>query len=418
MTDRDVQYPNRYKMTKVEGTDDIVELTPAPGVVTAEGDFINKKTLLQDDTAAMYGKTNMAVPDDIFKNIFFRINMIMTNMAMMTLTLKTAAGNPLADIPITNLLDDQGNPARTNSSGVATGYMSEGNVTLSITGYADIQDISKTYTIVKGETYTDQWTVTVRDFFKITSTRNVKFSKNVSLVDVTVLGAGGGGGAGYRKSDTYESRSGAGGAAGDVVESKNIEVTPEQNYQAVIGAGGTGGSNRYHNDSGTGVVNGTAGGTSSFLGVSAPGGVGATSGSNSSPGIGSNGNGGAAVYGKAGGNGSPGNGISGGSGIKSIYSSFTETVLSGGGGASGSAASYTIASGGNPGGGTGGHGGGSIASNINSGVGGNGVANTGGGGGGGGAKAGNDDGNWDSSVSNGGNGGSGCVAIRIHLIAA
>lgn len=67
MTDRNVQFPNRYQLVKVPGTDDIYDLTPAPGTITAEGTLINKATLLQDATAALYGLGTDAVPDEVFQ---------------------------------------------------------------------------------------------------------------------------------------------------------------------------------------------------------------------------------------------------------------------------------------------------------------------------------------------------------------
>lgn len=69
MTDRFVQYPNRYKLEKVEGTNDIYDLTPAPGTVTAEGTFLNKAALLKDATAAMFGLGTTAVPDDVLQEL-------------------------------------------------------------------------------------------------------------------------------------------------------------------------------------------------------------------------------------------------------------------------------------------------------------------------------------------------------------
>ena len=69
MTDRNVQYPTRYHLTKVDGTDDIYELTPAPGTVTEEGTLINKAALLKDATALLYGFTEDqlagVVPDEV-----------------------------------------------------------------------------------------------------------------------------------------------------------------------------------------------------------------------------------------------------------------------------------------------------------------------------------------------------------------
>lgn len=69
MKDRNVQYPNRYQLTKVNGTDDIYDLMPAPGTVTEEGTFINKANLLKDETAALYGLDGEAVPDDVLQAI-------------------------------------------------------------------------------------------------------------------------------------------------------------------------------------------------------------------------------------------------------------------------------------------------------------------------------------------------------------
>lgn len=65
MDDRNVQYPNRFQLTKVDGTDDIYEIIPAPGEVYTEGTFINKFALLKDATAALFGLDVSNVPDDV-----------------------------------------------------------------------------------------------------------------------------------------------------------------------------------------------------------------------------------------------------------------------------------------------------------------------------------------------------------------
>ena len=65
MTDRNVQYPKRYQMVPVQGTTDIVDLTPAPGEIYDEGTMINKATLLKDTTAALFGLGTDAVPDAV-----------------------------------------------------------------------------------------------------------------------------------------------------------------------------------------------------------------------------------------------------------------------------------------------------------------------------------------------------------------
>lgn len=69
MIDRNVQWPARYQLQKVPGTDDIYDIIPAPGTVYDEGTLINKATLLKDTTAAEYGLGTDAVPDDVFKKI-------------------------------------------------------------------------------------------------------------------------------------------------------------------------------------------------------------------------------------------------------------------------------------------------------------------------------------------------------------
>lgn len=69
MIDRNVEFPSRYHITKVDGTDDVYELVPAPGTVSAEGTPINKATLLTDTTAMLYGLDNTAVPDDVLKKL-------------------------------------------------------------------------------------------------------------------------------------------------------------------------------------------------------------------------------------------------------------------------------------------------------------------------------------------------------------
>ena len=55
MIDRNVEFPNRFRMTKVDGTDDIYDIIPAPGEVIAPGDTFNKANMLPDSITAMLG---------------------------------------------------------------------------------------------------------------------------------------------------------------------------------------------------------------------------------------------------------------------------------------------------------------------------------------------------------------------------
>ena len=55
MKDRDVEFPRRYRIDWVPGTDNIADFTPAPGEVSEEGTFYNKANQLSDDTAVLAG---------------------------------------------------------------------------------------------------------------------------------------------------------------------------------------------------------------------------------------------------------------------------------------------------------------------------------------------------------------------------
>lgn len=68
MTDRSVQFPNRYQFVPVAGTTDTFDLVPVPGVVSAEGDDLSKANLLKDATAEALKllPANNPKPDDAF----------------------------------------------------------------------------------------------------------------------------------------------------------------------------------------------------------------------------------------------------------------------------------------------------------------------------------------------------------------
>ena len=414
----------RVLITPEDGGDPYYATVTMADNPTNPGTPLNKETLLQDETeTSLFGNANNRTVDDAFRGISGMLKLIMGDQAAMTLKVQASNGNGIRGVLINNLFGESGGPVYTDETGTATGYVAEGSVTLSISGYADIENYSETIEVTKGETYSKTWTVNALDFIKITSSQNVKFSGNVTTVDVNTLGGGGGGSVGSETGtgSNYTARSGSGGAGGDVSESLSIPVNPNENYPAVIGSGGAGGT--YSNR--TRFTDGGQGGTTSFLGCTATGGAGATSAAwasdtSSAPGTGPNGNGGSGGTGTSGFNAQPFVGRAGGQGVKMIFSSFTETELSGGGGAGGSVATQTKGAGGSPGGGSGGAGGDSSAGGgiqDRASPGDSGVNGLGGGGGGGGAKSYRDDG-WESSIANGGAGGSGCIAIRMHLISA
>lgn len=79
MTDRNVQFPNRFEIVPVPGTTNIFDVNPAPGTVYENGTFWNKQNVLKDATAALYGKGPAAVPDEIFAAIFAKFSPLLAD---------------------------------------------------------------------------------------------------------------------------------------------------------------------------------------------------------------------------------------------------------------------------------------------------------------------------------------------------
>lgn len=355
---------------------------------TDPGTELSKATLLQDSTeVALFGSAADRTVDDAFAGIAGQLKLIKNDMASITLTVQDTEGHPLPEVLVQGILSESGGAVYTNSSGVAAGYISEGNSVIKVSGYADIVDYSETIAVTKGTTITKTIKLTTRNFMKITASRSLKFSGNVDTVDISEVGGGGGGG------DSYRGR-GAGGGSGYLTVQTGVEVAANTAYAAVIGAGGS---------------RGNAGGKTSLLGVEANGGSPGQSDSKTLSGTPQGGAGG-----RKGGNGSTSpytNGTNGVDGLSGFFTSFTETSTVAGSGAGGNAR------GGSPGGGDGMYGPTPSGESQGLNYGQHGVPGTdgtGGGGGGGGIRDHND----TSYYGLGAAGGSGCMAIRMHLKSA
>ena len=66
MQDRVSLYPGRVTLTPVQGQENTFDMVRADQP-TQEGTSLNKASLLKDQTAALYGLGNDAVPDDVFQ---------------------------------------------------------------------------------------------------------------------------------------------------------------------------------------------------------------------------------------------------------------------------------------------------------------------------------------------------------------
>jgi len=375
-----------------------------PHAVTAEqvGAFTKEETA-SDDVINLYGLESDDTPNDIFLLLYKKLKMINEGLAEVTIIAKTQSGNPLKGILLPDLKDSDGKDVYTDSSGKAT-FFAKGGTTAKITfsNYGDIEDFTESFTVNSGEIIAKEITLKVRNFFRVTSTQNVRFTKNTSRVDVSVGGGGGGAGRIGKQSSGDPYRSAGGGGGGYAKSQENVEFVTDTTYTATVGAGGN--------------VD-EKGGTSSFMGVSAQGGE---------PGQGSFDSSSNVEGGQGNGNGADGvsttfsmsvevPGNAGKSGANTIFNSFESSTPHGGGGGSGSLKrpgrydSIDGGRGGSPGGGDGGD-----AAQNNERNGKNGTNGTGGGGGSAGI--------WydEGSASFGtpGVGGSGVVTMRMHLISA
>ena len=375
-----------------------------PHAVTAEqvGAFTKEETA-SDDVISLYGLESDDTPNDIFLLLYKKLKMINEGLAEVTIIAKTQSGNPLKGILLPDLKDSDGKDVYTDSSGKAT-FFAKGGTTAKITfsNYGDIEDFTESFTVNSGEIIAKEITLKVRNFFRVTSTQNVRFTKNTSRVDVSVGGGGGGAWRIGKQSSGDPYRSAGGGGGGYAKSQENVEFVTDTTYTATVGAGGN--------------VD-EKGGTSSFMGVSAQGGE---------PGQGSFDSSSNVEGGQGNGNGADGvsttfsmsvevPGNAGKSGANTIFNSSESSTPHGGGGGSGSLKrpgrydSIDGGRGGSPGGGDGGD-----AAQNNERNGKNGTNGTGGGGGSAGI--------WydEGSASFGtpGVGGSGVVTMRMHLISA
>lgn len=395
MTDRNVQYPSRYKLTLVEGTSDVYELTPVPGEVSAEGTILNKANLLADDTASDLG-VPQADPtvDDAFKRISVRLYALAQGGRLITVHLTDYTGAPCPNFKINGMHGPQGETIYTDSSGIAEGVVDSDPATLTTDAFEDLQSVSTQVSAPSGDMTDVYWTIPQSafiNFVRIDASRSVTLSPLCSRLDVNCNGGGGGGGG---RGSSHGGTNGGGGGGGHSVIQENVSFTPNTQYPVIVGAGG---ASSYSNAT---TVGGT-GGTSSAFGVSATGGAGGSDVRNAR--AAGNGLGGARGYGN---NGEQ----NGGNATEISFFSFTETGYYGGGGGAGAwweddHEIYPNGAGGSPNGANGGR---SQAGNWQE----TGTAGMCGGGGGWGFSEWTE-GDYDTNNEESSAGGSGCVALRM-----
>ena len=298
MKDRQPTYPGRVLITPENGEAYYATLTRADEPTEA-GTPLNKQTLLQDQTEIeLFGNADNRTVNDALYYLTMRQNMIIKNKALLHVTVQDGNGNPCTSVPITGLSTADGSIALTGADGVANGYVDAGSRTVQINHVVDLTNVSQSGVYEAGTEYYLTLTPARRNFMQYTASEEVYFSGEVSSADVSVVSGGENGGNG--SFNGTRDTSGKGGNTGTSVIEYGASVTPGTSEQVIVGS---------------------AGGTSSFLGISASP---ATSG------------GGAAVSAdiKAG-NSVPGN--SGQAVSYQYFSSYTDMASCGGNGGSGAA---------------------------------------------------------------------------------
>ena len=288
----------------------------------------NYAKTLSDETRVILGLPNSATPDDAIKLLNTKIKYIGFESGFMMLTILDQNDSPISGMYIYGLTGDDGEIVCTNSNGVAMGLISAGeSVSLSPDRYVDIEDFSKSYSVIAGESYNDTWKLTHRNYFEIRNTRQGRISNLTKTIDLTVVGGGGSGAVPTTSNSGTDRKGGGAGGGGYCTVKYDVEFEANSLYVFTIGAGGAKSVNV--------GTKGQAGGESSALGVSAKGGSG---GSIPAGGPG-NGNGG---------KGSEHNGAAataGSDGSVLGFSGFTQTKKYGGGGGGGTEEVVALAGG-------------------------------------------------------------------------
>ena len=114
MQDRVPLYPGRVTLTPVSGQANTYDLTRADQP-TQDGTPLNKASLLKDATAALFGKTNAAVPDDILsllsKSMMAQITGKYTKTTIGALTVGSTITLNVSGVPREFIVVHQGKPS-------------------------------------------------------------------------------------------------------------------------------------------------------------------------------------------------------------------------------------------------------------------------------------------------------------------
>ena len=196
---------------------------------------------------------------------------------------ETGTTTPIGGVAITGISDALGGVLYADESGVAEGIIMSDEDNPSVTVQVDSRYIDLTgqtkATIVGQNGVTKEVTIYATRVSNpsgkietFTASTQKMFTDAVGRVDVHCVGAGAGGGSGSVTRSTRNVTGGYGGGAGASSYKKVVNFDPNTLFPITIGGKGYGASRTVDSTLDVSRKNGTSGGTSSCLGVSASGG--------------------------------------------------------------------------------------------------------------------------------------------------
>lgn len=241
MTDRNVQFPNRYRLVPVEGATDIVDLIPAPGNVEDEGTLLNKANLLSDETAARLG--GVETPNEAIATLREWMSLLHGGSVILLTTHNTAGAPCTANVNVSPATLN-GEEFSSNASGILALFVNPGTYQISLNDdiFSPGGSGPKTIQVGRGEIIQTNLIGNVKtagdDYGMVTESGNLRIPLGLrgKMFDFTVVG-GGGSGAVYRYYDPYNGifASGAGGGYTNTV--LNVVIDYEF-LRFTIGSGG------------------------------------------------------------------------------------------------------------------------------------------------------------------------------------
>lgn len=244
MQDRVSLYPGRVKLEPVAGQANTYDLTRADQP-TQEGTPLNKASLLTDGVCEILGLDHNATPNDAFLAIC-----LPSGKYAVSVTVKSPGGRPIPNVTLSGLLTAAGNPVVTGTDGVGFGFATTSPVTvtadissfLDLTGTASVT-ITPTAGVVNKAVITCTRASSAQT--TLSSSKNVRFSPDVSEYDFSAIGGGfnGSQGSGEKINNTEAAVGGNGGNAGGVINQAGITYDGSAISVIVGGIGGNSGVN-------------------------------------------------------------------------------------------------------------------------------------------------------------------------------